>query len=75
MAIADRIRVAIEATPVDGDGSVVWFSASVGLASTETSGYGLQRLCRDADAALYRAKRSGRNRVIAGSENGSLVES
>jgi diguanylate cyclase (GGDEF)-like protein len=75
MAIADRIRVAIEATPVDGDGSVVWFSASVGLASTETSGYGLQRLCRDADAALYRAKRSGRNRVIAGSESGSLVES
>ncbi|MFZ0872248.1 MAG: diguanylate cyclase [Rhodanobacter sp.] len=75
VAIADRIRVAIEATPVDGDGSVVWFSASVGLAATETSGYGLQKLCRDADAALYRAKRSGRNRVIAGSENGSLVES
>jgi diguanylate cyclase (GGDEF)-like protein len=75
VAIADRIRVAIEATPVDGDGSVVWFSASVGLAATETSGYGLQKLCREADAALYRAKRSGRNRVIAGFENGSLVES
>lgn len=74
MAIADRIRTAIEATPVDGDGSVVWFSASVGLASTDTSGYGLPRLCREADAALYRAKRSGRNRVIAGSDDESLVE-
>ncbi|WP_266159429.1 sensor domain-containing diguanylate cyclase [Dyella silvatica] len=75
MAIADRIRMAIEATPVDGDGCVISFSVSVGLASTDTSGYGLQRLCRDADAALYRAKRTGRNRVIADNENDSLVDS
>lgn len=74
MAIADRIRTAIQATPVDADGCVVSFSASVGLASTDTSGYGLQRLCREADAALYRAKRSGRNRVIADTEDGSLIE-
>jgi diguanylate cyclase (GGDEF)-like protein len=74
MAIADRIRMAIEATPVDGDGCVISFSASVGVASTDKSGYGLQRLCWEADAALYRAKRTGRNRVIADSENGNLVE-
>jgi diguanylate cyclase (GGDEF)-like protein len=74
VAIADRIRRVIEATPVDVDGCAVSFSASVGLASTETSGYDLQRLCREADAALYKAKRSGRNRVIADSGNGGLVE-
>jgi diguanylate cyclase (GGDEF)-like protein len=74
IAIADRIRMAIEATPVVEDGCVIWFSASVGLACTDTSGYGLPRLFREADAALYRAKRSGRNRVITGSENGSLAE-
>ncbi|TCI07475.1 GGDEF domain-containing protein [Dyella soli] len=74
MAIADRIRVAIETTPVHGDGFAVSFSASVGLAATDTSGYGLQRLSHDADAALYRAKRTGRNRVIADTEDGSLVE-
>ena len=74
MLIADRIRIAIEATPAIEDGSVVSFSASVGLASTDTSSYDLQRLRRDADAALYRAKRTGRNRVIADTENDGVVE-
>jgi diguanylate cyclase (GGDEF)-like protein len=74
LAIADRIRLAIEATPVDVDGSVVSLSASIGLASTDTFGYELERMCREADAALYRAKRTGRNRVIVGTENDSLAE-
>jgi diguanylate cyclase (GGDEF)-like protein len=39
-------------------------SASLGVASTEHSGYDLQQLMADADNALYRAKRGGRNRVV-----------
>jgi diguanylate cyclase (GGDEF)-like protein len=74
MAIADRIRLAIEAAPVDVDGLVVSFSASLGLASTDTSGYALQRLCRQADVALYKAKRTGRNRVITDAEGGHLAD-
>ena len=74
MIIADRIRAAIEATPAIEDSCVASFSASVGLACTDTSGYGLQRLRREADAALYRAKRTGRNRVIADTENDGMVE-
>ncbi|MBE1161728.1 tetratricopeptide repeat-containing diguanylate cyclase [Dyella acidiphila] len=64
--IADRIRLAIEATRVEVDGSVVSFSASIGLACTDAASYNLQHLCREADAALYIAKRTGRNRVIVG---------
>jgi len=72
--IANRIRVAIGTTPIEKDGHGILISASVGLASTDTSGYGLQRLCKEADAALYRAKRAGRNRVIAASGSGGLVD-
>jgi diguanylate cyclase (GGDEF)-like protein len=64
MEIANRIRAAIADMPIRNDSSVISVSASVGLASTDTSGYGLQRLCKEADAALYRAKRAGRNCVM-----------
>ena len=73
LAIADRIRRAIETAPVDGDGHVVQVSASVGLACTDTSGYALQRLCREADGALYQAKRAGRNRVMADTGNAAAM--
>jgi diguanylate cyclase (GGDEF)-like protein len=68
LEIADRIRMAIAAANVEMDGHTVSISASVGLASTEAWGYGLQRLCAEADAALYRAKRTGRNRTIVASD-------
>ena len=74
IAIAERIRRAIDVAKVQGDDDIIMFSASVGLASTEYCGHELQRLCREADAALYRAKRAGRNRVIADTEEDGLVE-
>lgn len=74
LQMADRIRAAIQASVFDSQGSVITTSASVGLASTDAYGYDLKRLCREADAALYRAKRTGRNRVMADSENSDLIE-
>lgn len=45
------------------------------VAGVHAIGYEVQRLCRDADAALYRTRRSGRNRLIVDSENDDdLVE-
>lgn len=60
---AEAIRSTIAATSDDEDTRGVVISASLGVASTEHSGYDMRQLLADADNALYRAKRSGRNRV------------
>ncbi|WP_431637713.1 GGDEF domain-containing protein [Dyella sp. KULCS107] len=61
---AEAIRVTIAETSDDEDTRGVVISASLGVASTEHAGYDLQQLMADADNALYRAKRGGRNRVV-----------
>lgn len=68
----ERIRQAIAATPLWGDTRQVVITASFGIASTDHSGYELRQLMIDADNALYRAKREGRNRVIYGDEEIAL---
>jgi two-component system chemotaxis response regulator CheY len=64
-SIAERVRATIAATPlIRADGRQLALTASLGVASTETSGERtLEALVRDADAALYRAKAAGRNCV------------
>lgn len=47
-----------------GDGEVVSVSVSVGIAHSPTHAMTLRQLYAVADAALYRAKQSGRNRVM-----------
>lgn len=63
--IAGRLLEAIRTTPLTRESQLVRVSASVGVAFTDAAGYDLQRLCKDADDALYRAKRAGRNRIVA----------
>lgn len=63
-ARAEAIRITIAETSDDEDTRGVVISASLGVASTEHAGYDLQQLMADADNALYRAKRGGRNRVV-----------
>ncbi len=63
-AIAERIREAVEALRVsrlDGQGELR-ITTSVGVAAS-TAGH-KQRLIADADAALYEAKRTGKNRTV-----------
>jgi two-component system cell cycle response regulator len=66
-SIAERLRKSIETTPVEisrAPGKLN-ITISVGIAASEKNGDTAEKLLHRADQALYRAKRSGRNRVIA----------
>lgn len=60
MQLADKLRVEVQAAVQVRDVPV---SVSMGVAVAEGDRLDAQRLLFDADAALYRAKRNGRNRV------------
>lgn len=67
VVIADRIRQAIESSPIHVNGTDLQVSASFGVASCrphqpET----VDTLLARADGFLYQAKHSGRNRVVNG---------
>jgi diguanylate cyclase (GGDEF)-like protein len=60
----EQLRGAIAATAAHPSSMVATVSASFGVATTASSGYELRQLLAHADAALYRAKNAGRNRVV-----------
>lgn len=64
--VLERLRVAMTRIDVKApDGSTLKISASFGYASV-AEGKTLDELLQQADAALYKAKRDGRNRVVKG---------
>jgi diguanylate cyclase (GGDEF)-like protein len=63
MRIADDCRRAIAAIDASSVGCERPVSASVGIASTSLVGYDYETLVARADAAMYRSKVGGRNRV------------
>ena len=69
---AEAVRRAIARLSEQDDPGVP-VSASFGVAFTGESGYGLRQLLMDADRALYRAKRAGRNCVVAGRQGEGVV--
>jgi len=64
--VGERIRVAVATTPAHFEGEQIPVSISVGCATTECTGsFAEQALVELADQRLYRAKQSGRNRVVS----------
>ena len=61
--VADRIRTQIEATTVQTENGPVRATVSAGIAVRSVEPVTLHALLSRADAALYEAKASGRNRV------------
>jgi diguanylate cyclase (GGDEF)-like protein/PAS domain S-box-containing protein len=59
--LAERLLAAFEA-PFVVNGADVYIAASIGVATSDTSGLDEKALIRDADAAMYQAKARGRDR-------------
>ncbi len=61
---AERLRVDIQSTPIEIPGGVLEVTVSLGVAE-HLGGHTVDQLMKNADVALYAAKTSGRNRVVA----------
>ncbi len=61
---SEELRQAIASITTRQEAAEMTVSASFGIASTRASGFQLRQLLAHADAALYEAKRAGRNRVV-----------
>lgn len=63
--VAERVRTAIAGMAFDSVGGPACVTASVGVFTSTSGAESLEQALDRADQALYRAKRSGRNRVVA----------
>lgn len=65
MALAERLRAAVAATPVTIDGESLALSVSIGVGFVLPGDTAIDAAQRRADRALYAAKDAGRDRVVA----------
>ena len=61
--IAERIRQRVAEVRIEGHGAPIQLTCSIGVASSDPLGVSGEALIAQADAAVYAAKRLGRNRV------------
>jgi len=65
LEMAERIRAQIAAGQLDGPSGPFGLTVSIGVASFAATDVGWEDAVRRADQAVYAAKESGRNRVVA----------
>jgi predicted signal transduction protein with EAL and GGDEF domain len=69
MEIAEIVRAACAANRFESEGVAPQITLSIGVAAQAPWGANPRALLSRADAALYQAKREGRNRVVAAAAN------
>ena len=70
LAMAERLRAAMEKAPLYHDRGEIHFTSSFGVAVRDAENDTLDRLLAEADKALYEAKEGGRNRVVCAKREG-----
>ncbi|OCJ05061.1 diguanylate cyclase [Rhizobium sp. AC44/96] len=65
IAVAEKVRAAISSQPIQGDFGSLSVTASFGVSSLSIVTKDIDTLLAQADAAMYHAKHSGRNRCIS----------
>ena len=64
LRVAERIRIAVQLSGVEWNGQRLSITLSGGIAAFAVHGVTADALIAAADAALYEAKRGGRNRIV-----------
>jgi diguanylate cyclase (GGDEF)-like protein len=64
--VAERIQTMWAQSPVNLDGKLIYSTVSIGVTEASSDDRVFEDLLRRADQMLYKAKKSGRNRVAAG---------
>ncbi len=75
VALAERLRATVEGLRLSEGEELVRFTVSIGLSSLQPGEAGFEPMLRRADRALYKVKRSGRNRVLLADTEISSVPS
>ena len=63
--VADRIQITWEKSPVNLDGMLIHSTVSIGVAEANPGDKSFDDILRRADRMMYKAKQTGRNRVVA----------
>lgn len=66
--MAERLRQVVEVTETEHEGVRIKYTVSVGVAQMRAD-MDIEKIMKEADNALYVAKKTGRNRVIVATEN------
>jgi diguanylate cyclase (GGDEF)-like protein len=67
LAVAERLRLSVERTTISSPRGALNVSVSIGVAERSSHHADLSAVLAISDAALYKAKAAGRNRVVAAS--------
>jgi len=68
LAVAERLRVAVERTTIPSPSGPLSVSVSIGVAERTVRQERMSELLAVSDAALYQAKATGRNRVVVSAQ-------